>query len=308
MDGEMEYRRLGRAGTRVSAIGLGTNNFGRFCDERQSAAVVHRALDLGVNHIDTAESYADGVSEEHIGKALRGRREEAVIATKTGSLMEAEPRLTRGRIMRRLEASLRRLETDHVDLYYLHFPDPSTPIEESLRALEDMVRAGKVLYPAVSNYAAWQVAEMLGLAQLERWTAPVVVQAGYSLVDRGVERELLPAVRRFGMALVPYFPLAGGFLTGKYRRGEPPPEGTRGHGNQRFQQQWLTDANFDRLERYQAFASERGLEVTQLALAWLLSEPAVCSVIAGATRPEQVEANVRAGEWKLSAEDRQAIG
>jgi aryl-alcohol dehydrogenase-like predicted oxidoreductase len=303
----MEYRQLGRAGVRASAIGLGTNTFGRFCDEAQSAAVVHRALELGVNLIDTAESYSSGVSEEHIGKALRGRRSEALIATKTGALGEAPPRLTRRRIIERLEASLRRLETDYVDLYYLHFPDPATPFEESLRALEELVASGKVVYPALSNYSAWQVAEALALADRHGWPPPVVLQSEYNLLNRSAEAELLPALRHYGLALIPYFPLAGGFLTGKYRRGAPAPEGTRGHGSEAFQKRWLTDANFDRLDRWQRFAEARGRSTAELALAWLLAEPAVCSVIAGATRPEQVEANVKAAEWKLSPEDRAEV-
>lgn len=304
----MQYRRLGLAGIRVSAIGLGGNNFGRFCDERETAAVVNRALELGVNFIDTAESYGDGLSEELIGKALRGRRGEAVIATKTGALGEPEPRLTRRRLMERLEGSLRRLGTDHVDVYYLHFPDPSTPIEESLRALEDMVRAGKVVYPAISNYAAWQLAEIMAICERRQWSPPVAVQSAYNLLDRRVEAELVPAAERFGLSLVPYFPLAGGFLTGKYRRGQPAPEGTRGHGSDRFQRMWLHDANFERLERWSAWASERGHTPAALAVAWLLARPAVCSVIAGATRPEQLEANVRALELELSPDDLAAIG
>ncbi|HEX6548786.1 MAG TPA: aldo/keto reductase [Candidatus Dormibacteraeota bacterium] len=291
----------------MSAIGLGGNTFGRFCDEAQTAAVINRALDLGVNLIDTAESYGGGVSEEFVGKAIRGRRQEVLLATKTGALGEPAPRLTRRRIIERLDASLRRLGTDYVDLYYLHFPDPLTPLEESLRALEEVVASGKVVYPALSNYPAWQVAEALRLGERGSWAPPVLLQSEYSLLNRGVEAELLPALRHYGLGLIPYSPLAGGFLTGKYRRGEPAPAGTRGHGSEGFERRWLTEANFDRLDGWHEFAAGQGRSSAGLALSWLLAEPVVCSVIVGATRPEQVEANVRAAEWRLSPEERAAV-
>lgn len=299
----MRFGRLGLAGAHVSRAGLGGNTFGRYCDQRATAAIVDRALGLGVNFIDTAESYSDGVSEELLGKALKGRRHEVVLATKTGSLAEPPPRLTRARILGRLEASLKRLGTDHVDLYYLHFPDPLTPIEESLRAMEDMVRSGKVIYPACSNYSGWQIAEMLGICRSAGLAPPVVSQSPYNLLDRRVAAEVIPACLNFGLSLVPYSPLAGGFLTGKYRPGEPAPSGSRGEDNDRFHKLWLQDGNFAALDRYRRFAEARGHSSGELALAWLAAQPVVCSVIAGATSPEQVELNVRAVDWELSEAD-----
>jgi 1-deoxyxylulose-5-phosphate synthase len=299
----MELRRMGLTGVRVSAVGLGGNTFGRYVDEAETVRVVDKALELGVNFIDTAESYAEGRSEELLGKALRGRREQFVIASKTGSLMEPVGRLSRRQIRARLEGSLRRLGTDHLDLYYLHFPDPGTDLEESLRALDDAVREGKVLYPAISNHPAWQVAEAMAVCERRGWSPPVVSQNSYNLLDRAAEAELIPACARYGLSLVPYSPLAGGFLSGKYRRGQEPPAGVRGHQNERWQRMWLSDRNFDALERYEEFARERGHGVAELAMAWLLARPEVCSVIAGVTSAAQLEANARAGEWKLTPEE-----
>lgn len=303
----MEYRRLGKSGVRVSVVGLGGNTFGRFCDESQTAAIVHGALDLGVNFIDTAEAYSTGVSEELIGNALKGRRHDVVLATKTGVRdepgFEAGGRLTRKRIVARLEASLRRLQTDYLDVYYLHFPDSQTPIEETLRALDDLVSAGKVVYPACSNYPAWEVAEMVGICDRRDYASPVVTQNAYSLLDRRVEHELVPACLHLGLSMVPYSPLAGGFLTGKYRRGHTPPEGTRGHASEAWQRNWLTEKHFDMLDRLEAFAAARDESVGALAMAWLIAQPVVCSVIAGATSPAQVEANVQSGGWILTEEE-----
>lgn len=299
----MEMRRLGRAGTRVSVLGLGTNQVGGKVDEAGAAAILDAAQELGINFIDTAESYSAGRSEELLGRALRGRRDEFVVATKTGALGEPPGRLSRRHIRSRLEGSLRRLDTDRVDLYYLHFPDPGTDLEESLRALDDLVRDGKVIHPAISNHPAWQVAEALAICERQGWSAPVVTQDEYSLVERSPEAELLPAVAHFGLSLIPYFPLAGGFLSGKYRRGEEAPAGARGHGNERFKNRWLTDANFDALDRYRSFAEQHGHEVGELAIAWLLARPEVCSVLTGVTSPDQLRANARAAEWKLSAEE-----
>jgi aryl-alcohol dehydrogenase-like predicted oxidoreductase len=308
----MEYRRLGKSGVRVSVVGLGGNTFGRFCDESQTASIVHGAMDLGVNFIDTAESYSNGVSEDLIGKALQGRRHEVVLATKTGVRTEpgseAGGRLTRKRIVARLEASLQRLQTEYIDVYYLHFPDPGTPIEETLRAMDDMVRAGKVLYPACSNYPAWEVAQMVGICDRRDYAPPVVTQNAYSLLDRRIEDELVPACLHLGLSMVPYSPLAGGFLTGKYRRGSAPPAGTRGHASEAWQRSWLTDEHFDTLDRLEAFAAARDRSVGALAVAWLIAQPVVCSVIAGATSPAQVESNVQAGAWILSEADLSELG
>jgi aryl-alcohol dehydrogenase-like predicted oxidoreductase len=303
----VEYRRLGLAGATVSAVGVGCNQFGGAADAPTSARIVQRALELGVTHFDTAESYGDGRSEDFLGRALKGHRDEVVIATKTGSLMLPEGRLSRRAIVARLDASLKRLGTDHVDLYYLHFEDPGTPLEESLRALDDMVRAGKVLYPALSNHPAWKVALGMGICDRRGFAPPVVTQDPYNLIERDVEAELLPACRHFGLSLIPYFPLAAGFLTGKYRRGEEPPAGSRGHRSEGFRRKYLVPSNFDALDRFQRFAAERGRDVAELAVAWLLARPEVCSVITGATSPEQVEANVKAAEWKLALAEAQSL-
>ena len=305
----MEYRQLGGTGLRVSAIGLGGNTFGRFCDEAGSVAVIRRALDLGVNHVDTADIYSRGVSEEHVGKAIAGRRHDVVIATKVGMSMGDGPNdqgLSYRRIIASCEASLRRLGTDYIDLYYLHRPDPRTPLAETLRALDDLVRQGKVRYVGISNYPAWQACEALWICDRRGYQPPIVSQNQYNILERSIETELLPFCRAHHLGIVPYSPLAGGLLTGKYRRGEPVPPGVRGYNNANFQRQ-LNDRNFMIIERLSAFASERGHTVGELAIAWLLAHPEVCSVIAGATRPEQVETNVAAGDWKLTEEDLRAI-
>lgn len=302
----MEYRRLGTSGLLVSAVGLGGNTFGRFCDAAQTAAIVHRALDLGINHIDTADLYSLGLSEEYIGKAIAGRRDEVILATKTGFPLSDGPNgqgLSRRRIIANLEASLRRLGTDYVDIFYLHRPDALTPIEESLRALDDLVRAGKVRYAACSNYSGWQIADMVHICDRRGYAAPVVSQSLYNLLQRGIEDEVIPACTHYGMSVVPFSPLAGGFLTGKYRPGQAVPEGTRGAASEAWQQERLTEKNFAALATLEEFAHERGRTIGELAIAWLIAQPVVCSVIAGATKPEQVEANVKAAEWQLTGDD-----
>ncbi|HET9017385.1 MAG TPA: aldo/keto reductase [Thermomicrobiaceae bacterium] len=302
----MQYRQMGTSGVMVSVVGLGGNTYGRYCDADQTAAVIHRALDLGINHVDTADMYSSGVSEEFVGRAIADRRDRVVLATKTGFPMGQGPNdvgLSRRRIIDSVEASLRRLGTDYIDLYYLHRPDPITPIEESLRTLDDLVRDGKIRYGAVSNYAAWRVAEMVGICARESLERPVVSQNLYNMLDRGIEAELVPACRHFGMSVVPFSPLAGGFLTGKYRRGEEVPAGVRGANNPGWQAQRLTDRNFAVVEALERFATGRGHTMGELAIAWLLARPVVCSVIAGVTRPEQVEANAAAADWVLNADD-----
>jgi aryl-alcohol dehydrogenase-like predicted oxidoreductase len=302
----MEYRPLGRTGIQVSALGLGTNQFGNTCDEAQTKAIVDRAVGLGVNFIDTADTYARGASEELLGRALRGRRDDVVVATKTGAPAGGEAgKLSRRRIVQRLESSLKRLGMDHVDIYYLHFPDPATPLEESVRAIDDLIRAGKVRYLAVSNHPAWQVAAMVGLAKAGGWCAPIASQVQYNLIDRAIEAEMVPACSHFGISVVPYAPLYGGFLTGKYPRNVKPDASTRfGRPTPGFGVGVLKEArNFDKLERYEAFSNAHGHAVGELAVAWLLAQPIVCSVIAGATAPEQVSANAEASSWKLSPED-----
>ena len=306
---EMEFRRLGGSGLAVSVVGLGCNNFGRRIDAKRSTEVVGAALDAGINLFDTADVYGTphGASEELLGEALGSRRDEALIATKFGSHMggvngpDWDARGGRGYIVRAAEASLRRLGTDRIDLYQMHVPDPATPIEETLAALDDLVRAGKVRYLGHSNFAGWQVADAAWTARFGHGTRFVSAQNEYSLLDRAVEAEVVPACERFGLGLLPYFPLAGGLLTGKYRRGEAPPAGTRlalpSH------QRWLDEAPWDTIEALQAFADKRGLGLVDVAIGWLAAQPTVASVIAGATNAEQVQANVAAVRWRPSPED-----
>ena len=301
----MEHRNLGQSGLRVSVAGLGCNNFGRRLDATGTRAVVAKALDLGVTLFDTADAYGGGLSEEYLGKALENRRPDVIIATKFAMPMGEGP-LQRGGsrryVQRAVEASLRRLGTDWIDLYQMHMPDAATPIEETLRALDDLVRQGKVRYLGCSNFSGWQVADATWTARSAQLTPFISAQNLYSLLDRRIERELVPACRRFGLGVLPYFPLASGLLTGKYRRGQPIPEGSR-LAEPRFGERALTDANFDRVEKLEAFAKAAGRPLLQLAVGWLASPPEVASVISGATRPEPLEQNAHALEWKLSADE-----
>ncbi len=302
----MEQRNLGRSGLQVSVVGLGCNNFGRRCDQAQTSTVVHRALELGVTLFDTADIYGPGgLSEEYLGQALQGRRHEAIVATKfVGPMGEGPLRsgASRRYVFQAIEASLRRLNTDYVDLYQIHFPDARTPIEETLRALDDVVRQGKARYAGCSNFAAWQVVEAQWIARTQHLSPLVSAQNQYNLLDRRIERELAPACNVYGLGILPYFPLANGFLTGKYRSGQAPPEGARLAGGG-MADRVLTPENFATLEKLESFAQERGHTMVDLAVGWLASQPHVASVIAGATKPEQVEMNVRAAEWRLTGEE-----
>ena len=296
----MEYRYLGKSGLKVSVIGLGTNNFGRRLDADASALVINHALDMGVNMIDTSNSYGDGYSEEYIGRALEGKRDKAIIATKVSSTVGDGPNdggNSRQHIMAAVEDSLRRLKTDYIDLYQIHWHDPHVPIEETLRALDDLVRQGKVRYIGCSNFTAWQVCEAAWTSKSLGISEFVSVQPRYSLMDREIEAELVPFCESYGVGILPYYPLANGFLTGKYRRGENAPEGTRLAESDRGM---FTDANFDLLERLEAFCEARGHSVLELAFAWLLANSAVSSVIAGATRVEQIISNAKASSWQLT--------
>jgi aryl-alcohol dehydrogenase-like predicted oxidoreductase len=297
----METKPLGRSGLRVSVVGLGCNNFGQRCDQAQTRAVVAKALDLGVTLFDTADVYGGGgVSEEYLGKALESRRADVVVATKFGMPMGEGWKRGGSRrwLVRACEDSLRRLGTDWIDLYQIHFPDAQTPIEETLRALDDLVRQGKVRYLGCSNFSGWQVVEAAWTARNGSLTPFVSAQNFYNLLERNVERELVPACNAYGLGVLPYFPLASGLLTGKYQRGESAPAGTR-LSAPRFKGA-LNDKNFDKVEKLAAFAAEAGHSLLELAIGWLASQSHVPSVIAGATQPEQVEANVRAAEWKLT--------
>jgi aryl-alcohol dehydrogenase-like predicted oxidoreductase len=299
----MESKLLGRSGLRVSVVGLGCNNFGQRCDQAQTRAVVAKALDLGVTLFDTADVYGGGgVSEEFLGKALEGRRPDVIVATKFGMPMgpgDLKRGGSRRWIMQAAENSLRRLGTDYIDLYQIHFPDAQTPIEETLRALDDLVRAGKVRYLGCSNFAGWQVVEAAWTAKSASLSPFVSAQNFYNLLERNVEKELVPACNAYGLGVLPYFPLASGLLTGKYQRGQAAPAGTR-LAAPRFAGA-LSDKNFDKVEKLAALAADAGHSLLELAIGWLASQSHVSSVIAGATKPEQVEQNVRAGEWKLSA-------
>ena len=296
----MDYRQLGRSGLQVSAIGLGTNNFGRQLDARAAEVVIDHALDMGVNMIDTANSYSRGLSEEYIGRALKGKRDRAIIATKVSSRVGEGPNMagnSRRHILAEVENSLRRLGTDYIDLYQIHRWDPNTPIEETLKALDGLISQGKVRYIGCSNLKAWQVCESLWTARVSGVASFASVQPLYNMMDREIESELLPFCKSYGVGILPYYPLANGFLTGKYVRGQGAPEGTRLADDDRGM---FTDENFDMLERLEAFCVERDHTVLELAFAWLLANPNVSSVIAGATKAEQVVSNAKAGDWTLT--------
>ncbi len=303
----MEYRNLGNSGLKVSAVGLGCNNFGMRNNAEQTRAIVHRSIDEGVTLFDTADIYGNrGGSEEMLGKALGERRRDVVVASKFGMAMGDGPYLRGGSrryIAAAAEASLKRLGTDYIDLYQIHMPDPETPQNETLEALNDLVHSGKVRYIGCSNFTAWQTVDACWISRANDLAAYVSAQNQYNLLDRRIERELIPACRQFGVGILPYFPLASGFLTGKYRRGAEPPKGTRLSLIQRMAEQTLTDANFAILERLEKFARDRNHSLLELAIGWLASQPQVSSVIAGATSPEQVSDNVKAGNWKLTSEE-----
>ena len=302
----MEYRRLGRSGLHVSLAGLGCNNFGMRIDYGAAEKVTNAALDAGITLFDTADVYGRGASEEMLGRALGARRHEVIIATKFAAPMGEGP-MERGgsrhRIAEACEASLRRLGTDYIDLYQMHMPDPDTPIEETLRALDDLVRSGKVRYIGNSNYKGWQIAEAHWMAETHHLTKMVSAQNHYNLMERGVEAEVVPACNHYGLGMLPYFPLASGFLTGKYRPGQGVAEGTRLAAWGERAQGVLTDENFATLEKLESWAEERGRTVLDLAIAWLSSQSHVSSVISGATKPEQLDANAAAVEWVLTSEE-----
>jgi aryl-alcohol dehydrogenase-like predicted oxidoreductase len=295
----MRTRSLGDGGPEVSVVGLGTNNFGRRCDYEQSLAVIDAALDAGATLIDTADIYGQGTSEEYIGRALEGRRDRVVIATKFGSEMDERPEERRGNpdyIQWAVEGSLRRLRIDVIDVYQMHEPDPLTPIEETLGALNDLVHEGKVRWIGSSNFSADQMEAAEEVARGAGFHRFVSAQNEYSLVEREVEDDVLPTCEKLGIGFLPYFPLARGLLTGKYRRGEEATEG-------RLAGRAIPEDRWDRVEALERYAEERGASLLEVAVGGLLAMPAVTSVIAGATQPEQVRANVDAGAWEPSAAD-----
>ena len=308
----MKYRNLGSSGVTVSVVGIGCNNFGRRCNQRTTSEVVDAAIDLGVNFFDTADMYGPrGLSEEFLGQALaKHDRSSIVVATKFANPMgEAEHQrgASRRYIVKAVEDSLRRLNTDYIDLYQQHVPDPSTPIEETLRALDDLISQGKIRYIGNSNFTGWQLADADWTAQSQNLNKFVTAQNLYSLMERRVEQEVIPACKRFNIGLLPYFPLASGLLTGKYSRGIAAPEGTRLAMWGERGQAALSVENFDKVEKLTEFAKQQGHSILELAFGWLVTKPYISSVIAGATSAAQVLSNVDAATWELTDEQMAAV-
>ena len=313
--GDMKYRRLGESGLAVSVVGLGCNNFGVKMDQEATDSVVGAALDVGVTLFDTSDSYGSrpGESEEMLGRALRGRRDEAIVATKFGSDLRGAngpdwgARGSRRYVRKAVDASLRRLGTDWIDLYQIHKPDPSTPIRETLTALDELVKEGKVRYAGCSNHSAWEMADAAWIARTEHLTPFLSAQDHYNLLARdkaNVQSEIIPMCERFGMSLLPYFPLASGVLTGKYRRDAPPPPGSRFTV---WPVNRLEGTNWDLVDALAAYAAERDRPMIDIAIGSLTAMPVVGSVIAGATSPDQIHANVQAGLWEPTEEDMTAL-
>jgi aryl-alcohol dehydrogenase-like predicted oxidoreductase len=307
----MELRSLGSGGPALSVVGLGCNNFGWLVGVEQTHAVVHAALDAGINHFDTAESYGGGNSETFLGKALGSRRDEVVIATKFGR-RPADEAYVPGALARRIaegcETSLRRLGTDRIDLYYQHAPDLSAPADEALEALDKLVQAGKVLAVASSNAGAAQVESEARIAAERGFARFTGLQIEWSLLAREAEESVIPAARRFDVGIVPFFPLASGLLSGKYIRGQEFPAGSRLASTASRFAGSATPENFDKIEALSAYATERGHTILELAIAWLAAQEGVTSIIAGATKPEQVAANAAAASWRLSSDDVRNVG
>jgi len=306
----MEYRQLGNSGVRVSVIGLGTNRFGsKDVPQTEVDRIISAALDRGINFIDTANTYSEGRSEETLGHALKGRIDEVVLASKFSFPKKDGPNTwgaSRYQLMQAIDQSLRRLQTDHIDLYYVHRWDETTPIQETMRALDDLIRFGKLRYIGASAFASWQLADANAVAEFRGWNSFVVIQSEYNILRRDVEREVLPYCRAHQVGFVPYYPLAGGFLTGKYQPGKPPPPGSRGE-SVKYVRELLTESNFAWVTRLASWANEHGREMNDLAQAWLLAQPKVCSVISGAKRVEQLLDNVKAVDWQLNGGDLKEI-
>ena len=302
----MEYRQLGNAGVRVSVVGLGANRFGSGdAPQDEVDKMIDAALDHGINFIDTANVYNEGLSEETLGQALKGRMNRVVLATKFNFPRKTSANswgASRYHMIHALEESLRRLQTDNIALYYCHRWDDTTPIEETLRGLDDLIRMGKICYIGASAYGSWQLAHANLLAEWKGLSRFVVLQSEYNLLKRDVEREVLPYCRAHQVGFVPYYPLAGGFLTGKYEFGKPPPAGSRGE-SARAVQELMVEQNYRAVSELSAWANDHGRGVNELAQAWLLAQPSVCSVITGAKRVEHVISNAKAAGWSLSGED-----
>lgn len=306
----MQFRQLGDSGLRVSAIGLGCNNFGGRLTLEETRAVLHKAHDLGITLFDTSDTYGatgggkTGDSELQMGEVIGSMRHSIVLATKFGNPMVADGSKQGGSrryMMAAVEDSLRRLRTDYIDLYQIHTTDAATPMEETLRGLDDLIQQGKLRYIGCSNHAAWRVVEAAWISRSCNLNRFISAQDQYSLVHRAPEAELMPALRKYGMGLLPYFPLASGLLTGKYKRNAAMPAGTRLANTQRLADVYLTEKNWVMAEKLEDFAIARGRSMVELAFSWLLAQAPVSSVIAGATKPEQLEANVKAGGWQMTA-------
>ncbi len=309
----MQYKNLGRSGLKVSVVGLGCMNFKTMNDEAQSTAIVHKALDLGVNFFDTADVYGDrGGSEEFLGRALGGKRREVIVATKfAGPMSEERTDMMGGSrryVMQAVEASLQRLGSDYIDLYQIHFYDSSTPVEETLRALDDLVHQGKIRYYGCSNYNGWQITDAHWIARTANLNGYVSVQNRYSLLTRDIEKEVVPACEKFGLGILPYFPLESGLLTGKYKKNEPFPEGTRLNKWQAFAAgAFASDEKVDKVEALRDLCDRYDHSLLDMAMGWLASRPQVSSVIAGVTTVQQLEQNVAAGAWRAGDEELAAI-
>jgi aryl-alcohol dehydrogenase-like predicted oxidoreductase len=308
----MQQRNLGKSDLEVSLVGLGCNNFGGGrIDLEASRKVIHKALDVGITLIDTADVYGNrGESEKILGECLGDRRKDVVLATKCGLPMDEAGTLkgaSRRYILSAIEASLKRLKTDWIDLYMIHRPDPLTPIEETLRTLDDLVKSGKVRYTGCSGFAAWQMVEAQWTAKHHNLNHFVTCQDEYNILKRGLENTLQPAMQAYGLGLIPHTPLAAGLLSGKYQRNAPMPAGARMTREKRQADRWINDTNWEVVERLTAFCEPRGHTLLELAMSWLASRPLVASIIAGATTPEQVELNARAVDWQLTPDDLAAI-
>ncbi len=309
----MEYRNLGRTGVKVSSLCLGCMMFGRKADEALSAKIIDEAIDKGINFIDTANVYQRGVSEEYTGKALKKnkKRNRIVLATKVhGKMNDDDPNAggnSRRHIIEQCEASLKRLQTDYIDLYQIHRPQSDIPIDETLRALDDLIRAGKVRYIGTSTFGAWQVVESLWVSKELGLNRFISEQPPYHLLERRIERELIPAAQEYGLAILPWSPLAGGFLTGKYKRNEERPAGTRFKEDQFWSSRSFSDKAFDILDVVRELADKKGCTPSQLSLAWVIQKPAITSAIIGPRSLEQLEDNLKAAEVKLDDEDNKKI-
>lgn len=306
----MKYRNLGNTGVKVSVVGIGTNRFGSDkTPQSEVNRIIDQALDLGINHLDSANAYQSGNSEIVLGNALKGKWDRFFLATKfffsTGEGIN-DRGASRYHINNAVEASLKRLQSDHIDLYYVHRWDAETPIEETLRTLDNLIQMGKVRYLGASNFAAWQLAKSNLLADFKGWSAFAAVQSHYHMFERDLEKEVIPFCQSENVALIPYFPLAGGFLTGKYQKGQPAPAGSRGESSE-YVQKYMTENNYAILDKLKVFAKGHGHQMNELAIAWLLAQPQVATVISGATSLEHVNQNATAAEWELTKEELEEV-